>query len=242
MPLSPRFIAARLAAAAGWRLSHLAARLNAPPEVAEERPASPHRTLSGDRDVEWSWCLSRLPAEPGRVLDFGAGNGFLSLGAAFHGHSVVAVDLEPKTFQFEDERIEYRRGNLLDMELPDASFDHIINCSSVEHVGLAGRYGSPDIPDGDLAAMAKLRAALKPGKTMTLVVPTGRDAVVAPLHRIYGRERLPRLVEGFEIVEEEFRAKIAGPRWHVVDRDTALNERGSSSYYALGLFLLRRPT
>jgi hypothetical protein len=31
-------------------------------------------------------------------------------------------------------------------------FDTVINCSTVEHVGLPGRYGGPSIPDGDLEA------------------------------------------------------------------------------------------
>ena len=29
-----------------------------------------------------------------------------------------------------------------------------MNCSSVEHVGLSGRYGSSERPDGDIEAMA----------------------------------------------------------------------------------------
>jgi hypothetical protein len=75
---------------------------------------------------------------------------------------------------------------------------------------------------------------------MSFVAPVGQDAVFAPLHRVYGEQRLPRLVGDLEIVEESYRAKVDGPRWQPVDRATALAERGSPSYYAIGLFLLRR--
>ena len=233
---------ARVSAAAGWRLSHLAARLNTtrPAPEDDDHASTPERTLAGDRDVEWAWCFGHLPAEPTRVMDFGAGNGFLSLGAAFRGHEVVSVDLEPQSFAFEEPRIEYRRGNLLEMDLGSERFGHIINCSSIEHVGLAGRYGSPDVPDGDLEAMRKMEALLTPGGTMSFVAPVGRDAVFPPLHRVYGEERLPRLLGELEIVEEEYRAKVHGDSWHPVDRATALAEEGSPSYYAIGLFFLRR--
>ena len=173
-------------------------------------------------------------------MDFGAGNGFLSLGATFRGHHVVSVDLEPQSFAFDEPGIEYRQGNFLDLDLGPEVFGHIINCSSIEHVGLAGRYGSPDAPAGDLEAMRKMEALLSPGGTMSLVVPVGRDAVFAPLHRVYGDVRLPELIGDLEILEEQYRAKVQGDRWHPVDRATALKEEGSSSYYAIGLFFLRR--
>jgi SAM-dependent methyltransferase len=233
---------ARASAAAGWRLSHLAARLNTPPTPLDgaAQGSPPQRTLAGDRDVEWAWCFGHLPTEPTRVMDFGAGNGFVSLGAAFRGHDVVAVDLEPQSFAFDEPRIEYRRGNFLEMAFGSEAFGHIVNCSSIEHVGLSGRYGSPDAPDGDLEAMRKMEQLLSPGGTMSLVVPMGRDAIFAPLHRVYGEKRLPELIGGLEILEEQYRAKADGDRWHPVDRATALSEEGSSSYYAIGLFSLRR--
>lgn len=40
-----------------------------------------------------------LPAEPARVLDVGAGTGFLSLIAARLGHSVTALDLSPRMLE-----------------------------------------------------------------------------------------------------------------------------------------------
>jgi SAM-dependent methyltransferase len=196
--------------------------------------------LAGDRTVEWGWTLSRLRRDPGRVLDFGAGTGFLALAAALAGHEIVAVDLEPSAFDFEHPAIEYRRGDFNEMDIEPRSFDQVLNCSTIEHVGLPGRYDSPAEADGDLRAMAKLAELLLPGGNMILTLPVGIDGVFAPYHRVYGAERLPRLLEPFAVQEESWWTKLDGRRWESVARETALATQGSSSFYALGLFVLTR--
>jgi hypothetical protein len=75
-------------------------------------------------------------------------------------------------------------------------FDAALSVSSIEHDGL-GRYGDPLDPDGDLRAMAELKRMLKPGGALFLSVPVGPDVLVWNAHRIYGRKRLPRLLDGW---------------------------------------------
>lgn len=221
-----RAFSARFSRALGWRLTRVSERLDQAP------------SLAGDRTIEWTWTLARLHHEPGHILDFGAGNGFLSLAAAFRGHRVVAVDLEPCAFDFEGTSIDYRRGDLNELELEEGTFDQILNCSTIEHVGIGGRYGSATDRNGDLRAMAKLARLLNRDGDMALTLPVGLDAVYAPHHRVYGKDRLPRLLEGFEIREESFWAKLDGRTWRSVARDVALGVRGSASYYALGLLVV----
>ena len=201
--------------------------------ASEGRPS-----LAGDRWVEWSFCFARLAEGPGRTLDFGTDIGFLSLAAAQRGQDVVALDRMPVVPGYRHERVEVLHADILDRPLEGRSFDQVINCSSVEHVGLAGRYESSDAPDGDLDAMAILRDALVPGGRMVMTVPVGRDLVCAPLHRIYGAERLPRLLEGYTVEEEQYWRKDAA--WEQTDRETALATEGSESFYSLGLFVLGR--
>jgi SAM-dependent methyltransferase len=56
--------------------------------------ASDHTARTGAERAAWTAALaSALPAAPARVLDCGAGTGFLSLMAARLGHHVTAVDL-----------------------------------------------------------------------------------------------------------------------------------------------------
>ena len=84
-----------------------------------------------------------------------------------------------------------------------------------------------------------LVAATKPpvGR-MVLTVPVGRDLVCSPLHRIYGPERLPRLLDGYTVQEEQYWRK--DDVWEPTDRETALATAGSESFYSLGLFVLGR--
>jgi SAM-dependent methyltransferase len=233
--VATRAFLVRGTAFAGYHLIRLSERLQVGPSSAS---APAQRTLAGDREIEWTWTLAHVRREPGRVLDFGSGNGMMALGAVFAGNDVVAVDLEAEQYPFHPHRIEYVRGDFNELELEPNSFDQILNCSSVEHVGLAGRYGSPDEADGDLRAMEKMARILKPDGDMVLTIPVGRDAVHAPNHRIYGEERLPRLFERWEIREESYWAKSRSQRFEPVPRDHALAETGSTSYYALGLFVV----
>jgi hypothetical protein len=76
---------------------------------------------------------------------------------------------------------------------------------------------------------------------MIVTIPVGRDLVCAPLHRIYGQERLPRLLEGFSVQEAQYwRRDPAASAWTRVDRDDALQTEGSEWFYALGLLVLKR--
>jgi hypothetical protein len=89
---------------------------------------------------------------------------------------------------------------------------------------------------------------MKPSAIMLLTVPVGQDAVFAPLCRVYGRERLPRLLAGFAMEREMFWVKDAENRWVQCDRETALSFEASAgswdplrNVYALGCFVLRKP-
>jgi hypothetical protein len=70
---------------------------------------------------------------------------------------------------------------------------------------------------------------------MVMTVPVGQDLVCPPLHRIYGIERLPRLLAGYAIEEQQFWWKR--PRrstWEQTERDGACDA-------GLGVVLRPRP-
>lgn len=204
--------------------------------------------LSGDRDIEWSFVASRIGAGPGEALDFGCYSGNLSILAAQHGFRVLAVDLQPHRFAFQHPNVEFRCGDLLKLDLSERKFDLVVNCSTVEHVGLAGRYGvATEESNGDLTAMRKFLQLMKPTGRMLLTVPCGQDAAIVPWHRVYGPKRLPQLVEGYTIEEQCFWVKHADNRWAQCDRETALSfvPTGHPTVpvycsYALGCFVLRK--
>ena len=210
--------------------------------------ASQKPNLLGDREVEWSFIISRLPQGPGEALDFGASFGNLSIAAARRGLHVLAIDLEPERFPWKHQNVDFLCADLLKADLPDKSFDVIMNCSAVEHVGLRGRYGvAVEESDGDLAAMRKFRELLKPSGTMLMTIPCGLDAAIAPWHRVYGAKRLPKLLAGFEVGEEEYWTKSSDNRWRLSSRESALAYAPTGHptdptlcSYAIGCFVLTR--
>lgn len=198
-------------------------------------------TLLGDRDIEWSWVAANTPQGPGEVLDFGPGGSYLGLIAARRDFNVTSIDLGHIERPYLHPKLRFIQGDLLKMTLPDAHFDLILNCSTVEHVGLAGRYGVTESePDGDLAAMSRLLRLMKPGAVMLATVPVGRDAVFVPLHRVYGPRRLPMLLRGYAVEKEQYWVKDGLNRWVAVGRDEALNRVPQERCYGLGCFVLKR--
>ncbi|SRR6266700_4195335 len=204
-------------------------------------------TLSGDRDIEWSFVVSRMPAGSGEALDFGASFGRLSISAAQKGYHVLALDLDPEQFQWKHPNVDFLCGDLLTVDLPTRHFDLILNCSSVEHVGLQGRYGvAVEETDGDLQAMQRFLVLMKPSGRMLLTIPCGRDAAIVPWHRVYGEQRLPRLLSSYAIEEEAFWMKHEDNRWYPSCRKEALSfvptghpTMPTLCSYALGCFVLK---
>lgn len=197
--------------------------------------------LTGDRDIEWSWIASQMPPGSGEALDFGPGGSYLGLVAARRGFNVTAVDLEAVRWYYTHPQLRFVQGNILKLHLPKGHFDLIINCSTVEHVGLTGRYGVKESrPDGDLEAMIYLRELLKPGGIMLVTIPVGHDTVFPPLHRVYGMKRLPKLLEGYTVERDEYWVKNDNNCWVLTDKQEALGREPLERFYGLGCFVLRR--
>ena len=199
----------------------------------------PVPNLLGDRDIENSWVAANMPEGPGAALDFGCGPGWLGLLAARKGFVLTAIDLQPVVWYYQHPSLNFVQGDILKLPFSPGGFDLIINCSTVEHVGLSGRYGvKEDCSDGDMEAMALLRKLLKPHKRMLLTVPVGRDRIHPPLHRIYGGKRLPALLQGWDVIKKEYWIKDEANRWTQTEESLALEKAPSDHCYGLGLFVL----
>lgn len=198
--------------------------------------------LSGDRDVEWAWIGAKMPLKAGRVLDLGPASSTTPLIASHNATEVVAFDLTPEPTTFLASNLRTVQGDILQMPIPSPPYDTIVNCSTTEHIGLSGRYNNQEEPDGDLRAMSLLRDAMAdPDSVMLFTIPVGRDGVYRPYHRVYGAKRLPKVLSGFTVIEEAFYAKVDGKNvWQKLTKDVALDIQGSHSFYALGLFILKR--
>jgi SAM-dependent methyltransferase len=213
-------------------------------------PATPTRRVNivGERNVEWSFLSAEMPSGPGQAIEFGCEQAYMSLLAAQRGFHVIANDLQPQAFTWTHPGVEFMLGDLLNLPLPTNHFDLAINCSSVEHVGVAGRYGiDVEQDDGDIDVMNRLAQILRPGGTLLMTSPCGNDAVLKPWCRVYGTQRLPRLFAAFTVAKQQFWTKNQTNQWQSCTREKALafeprNDAADPQgcAYALGCFVLRK--
>jgi len=164
----------------------------------------------GSTDTWLYQALDMFPVRDRRVLIVGSNMPIyesicLAAGAA------LCVTLEYNQLRYEHPRIHSftveeweasrRRGDNCDwdkLQVANCRFDSVWSISSFEHDGL-GRYGDPIDPDADLRAMLKLREYLAPDGELLVAVPVGPDAVFWNEGRVYGRRRLPLLLQSYTL-------------------------------------------
>lgn len=204
----------------------------------EPRPPAGGFDLKGEKLVDWGWVCANLPPGPKHALEIGPGESPIIPAMLSLGYEVTAVDAWAAPASII-EGFRFVQGDFNEFS-GDQRFDVIVLCSVVEHIGLAGRYNSVEDIDGDLKAMEHVRDLLEPEGRVLLTIPVGRDAVHRPWHRVYGRERLPRLLEGFEVIQGRFLQKEPESAWFETTRERALDSPVDIRRYALGEMILRR--
>lgn len=198
-------------------------------------------SLKGDRHFEYKFAGSHIGKGDGWALDIGPGaRGRLAVHAIKQGWNVIAVDLV--SCQFKHPKFTHIQQDFATVKF-DRKFDLIINVSSIEHFGIPGRYGVTEFDAAaDLRAMQKARDLMNPGAKMILTIPLGKDAVLIPFHRVYGREYLPRLFSGYTVTVQEYWNKRGNSDNFVrCSQNDALDTKPTlkpAHYYALGCFLL----
>lgn len=113
-------------------------------------------------------------------------------------HHAKPITMEYSTITTDDPRLDLRTPG--SAHACNERFDVALSLSTYEHSGL-GRYGDPIDPDADLQAMKDLKKIVAPGGLAFVAVPVGQEAVFFNIHRVYGRERLRRLHEGWRVLE-----------------------------------------
>lgn len=123
----------------------------------------------------------------GRVLELGSGEGHLARTIRDRGHEVVAVDLSVRkieTARASYPEIEFLRCDILELDLPDASFDTVVLAEVLEHV---------DAEHGE-AMLAQAWRLLRPRGRLIVSVPN-EDCIPHRNHvREFDRRSLARLL------------------------------------------------
>ena len=153
-------------------------------ELQTHRAEDRHWWYQGRRRViERAVDRLALPARA-RILDAGCGSGRNMLELARHGE-VTGVELSPTSVRLARERDvgEVLEGSVLDIDLPEGSFDLTVSLDVIEHL------------EDDVAALRELRRVTKPGGALLVTVPayqwlwSGHDEINHH-HRRYNRAAL----------------------------------------------------
>lgn len=195
-----------------------------------------------DRSIERPFVFSNLPAD-GKLLDVGCAGSDLPVVLACLGYEVVGVDGRP--YHLSDPPFRFVRSDIRRMAFADGAFDVVTAVSTVEHIGLSGRYGSDEDPGGDRHAMEEIGRVTKSGGTILLTVPYGQPAIFRPWHRVYGAEQLQGLVKGLEVIKASFFMPDERGFYRKVDQERASSfaasaevKRGRFLEYSYGLACL----
>ena len=163
---------------------------------------------TNERVVEVPFILQHLTDVEGLdVLDFGCTESPVPLYLASRGARVVGVDLRP--YGFEHPNLRFLNGDLLQLNLPAASFDAVLSLSAVEHAGL-DVYGSDIYDRGDFKVMREFHRLLRPGGRLLLTVPFGIATMTAGM-RVYDSAGLDQLTDGWKVRVRELYRRHAAP-------------------------------
>ena len=197
-----------------------------------------------ERDLEWSWVLeeagrfangTRLP----RLLDVGSLRTPLPEQLATLGFAVTALDLRES--HGNGSAIPVEIGDIRNTSFADDYFDCITCVSTLEHIGVKGRFGVTESdPSGDQLAMAEMHRILKPKAALLLTIPVGQRDVL-PVNKCYSSKRIQSLCTQFTICKAEVFSFISGQAWQRCGQEHAEQTNWYfSPWYALGCFHLEK--
>jgi hypothetical protein len=140
-------------------------------------------------------AFKKRPIQGQEILVYGARGIFYESLCVWGGARPTAI--RPLTLVNRSSQISVRKQ--AEWEMNPSTYD----CALAVNIGQEGlgAFGQPLDPDGDIKAMRRLTTMVKPGGSLFLVIPLGVDRLHFNLSRIYGRQRLPSLLEGWEIID-----------------------------------------
>ena len=180
------------------------------PEYFATEPLKPT-----DRYIEYSFVTRNLPCIPTKVLDVGSCGSYFPLILAGLGYEVVSIDLREYSIirHLKFENFTFIKEDIKKITLPDNLFNTIIAVSTIEHIGIGGRYGEDSCLRGDIAALKQMTRILKMGGEIFLTFPFGKYKIIKPFCRIYDSKSVKELIGDLSIEKEEYYMQDGKDDW-----------------------------
>ena len=185
-----------------------------------------------DRDMEYPWMLENIGIKEGRLLDVGSTACGLLYAHLPKTIEIHGINLNEQKNSNPD--IKLKTSDIRKTDYPDNYFDAITCISTLEHIGVSGRYNSDDDPEGDRKAVEEMRRILKPEGILLITVPYGaRD--VLPINKLYNKERIDKLMINLNIASKKYLKYFPGHRiWLAVkEEEAAKADMLNDPWYAL---------
>ncbi len=190
------------------------------------------------RMIEYSFVIGKLASlERGKVLDVGcvARLNFLPATLASIGWEVYGIDM--RQFKFKFPNFHFVLGDITRTDFTDSFFDAVYAVSTLEHLGLSGRYGiSKYDPEGDAKAVREIRRILRDGGRLLVTLPYGKEKRQTTLNRVYNRDSLVELFSDWEIQDKVIYSQDSEGIWvPVVEEEVWGLERNKEAIALLEL-------
>ncbi len=153
-----------------------------------------------ERSIEYAWIYQQiLKIDHKKVLDVGANQELPSTQMLLENDNEVhLIDINADQENENNSNIIFFKGDIRNSPYNDAFFDAVIAVSTLEHIGISGRYGIADSDEtGDFEALQEIYRILKPGGKFVFTVPYGLGQSL-PLNRLYNLQRIENLLVKFQ--------------------------------------------
>lgn len=166
------------------------------PEYFASEPLRPT-----DRYIEYPWAIGNLPSPLAKILDVGCSGSMFPLILKALGYETYGIDI--RTY-YPQGKFFFTKGDISINLYQDNFFDMITAISSIEHIGLKGRYSAHEDMEGDVKALGEIHRILKPQGLFLMTVPIRLSLSIDRNHKIYNQTRLDLLLNKFSHYEYKF--------------------------------------
>ena len=146
--------------------------------------------------------------------------------------TVEYVDIRPIESPFPE--LVFKEGSIVSLPYHDNSIASLSCLHVIEHIGL-GRYGDPIDPEGHIKAAKELSRVLKPGGSLYLGTPVGKETVCFDAHRIFFVETILELFSELQLESFDF----ITDQGNLIEFDYPKQE-ANKARYGCGLFLFKK--